>query len=203
LLLGIEAVNLSQSISQTIHMKNIIAFAGSNSSTSINHKLVVFAASQIKNHHENYQVKVIKLTDFNLPMFSEDLEKEQGFSPNLRLLHQEIANADGVIIAVNEYNSGVSGFFKNTTDWLSRIDRDFLKSKKVLLLSTSPGGRGAMTALEFTKNVFPRFGAEITDSFSFPKFYENFSTEENKILDEALSLSFNDVLQNFIRQLES
>jgi len=60
-----------------------------------------------------------------------------------------------------------------------------------------------MTALEFTKNVFPRFGAEITDSFSFPKFYENFSSEENRILDESLALTFNVVLQNFVRQLES
>lgn len=180
-------------------MKKIIAFAGSNSSTSINHKFVSFAASQIKNH----EVNVIKLTDYELPMFSEDIEKEQGFPPNLRLLNQEISNAEGIIISVNEYNSGVSGFFKNTIDWLSRIDIDFLKDKKVLLLSTSPGGRGAMTALEFTKNVFPRFGADITDSFSFPKFYENFSTEENKILDESLSLTFNDVLQNFVRQLES
>jgi len=115
-------------------MKKILAFSGSNSSTSINHKFVSFAASQIKNH----DVNVIRLTDFELPMFTEDLEKEYGFSPNLRLLNQGIYNTDGVIISVNEYNSGVSGFFKNTTDWLSRIDIDFLKDKKVLLLSTSP-----------------------------------------------------------------
>ncbi len=178
-------------------MKKIVAFAGSNSSTSINHKLVTFAASQI----EDYDVKVIKLTDYELPMFSEDLEKEQGFSSNLRLLNQEIAEADALIISVNEHNSGVSAFFKNVTDWLSRLNRDFLKDKKVLLLATSPGGRGAMSALEFTKNTLPRFGAEIIDSFSLPKFYENYLADENKITNSSLSLAFNDVLQNFIRQL--
>ncbi len=59
-----------------------------------------------------------------------------------------------------------------------------------------------MTALEFTNSAFPRFGADITDSFSFPKFYENFSSEENKILDETLANKFNKVLQNFVIQLE-
>jgi NAD(P)H-dependent FMN reductase len=159
--------------------------------------LVTFAASQIEDH----DVMVIKLTDYELPMFSEDLEKEQGFSSNLRLLHQEIVEADALIISVNEHNSGISAFFKNVTDWLSRLNRDFLKDKKVLLLATSPGGRGAMSALEFTKNTLPRFGAEVIDSFSFPKFYENFLAGENKITNPSLSLAFNDVLQNFIRQL--
>ena len=180
-------------------MKKIIAFSGSNSSTSINQKFVSFASLQIKNH----EVTVIQLTDYELPMFSEDIEKGEGFPINLEKLNQLISEADGVVISVNEYNSGVSGFFKNTTDWLSRINRDFLKDKKVLLLSTSPGGRGGMSALEFTTNTLPRFGAEITDSFSFPKFYENFSSEENRILDDYLALAFNDVLKNFVRQLES
>ena len=179
-------------------MKKIIAFSGSNSSTSINQKFVSFAASQMKNH----EVKVIKLTDYELPIFSEDIEKEKGFPSNLEKLNQEITNADGVIISVNEYNSGVSGFFKNTTDWLSRLNRHFLKDKKVLLLATSPGGRGASSALEFTTNTFPRFGADITDSFSFPSFYENFSSEEQQITKPSLSEDFNRVLQNFVAQLD-
>jgi len=179
-------------------MKKILAFAGSNSTTSINHQLVTFSASQINAH----QIKVIKLTDFDLPMFSEDLEKEKGFPSNLELLNKEIEAVDGLIISVNEYNSGVSGFFKNTTDWLSRLNRHFLKDKKVLLLATSPGGRGASSALEFTTNTFPRFGADITDSFSFPSFYENFSSEEQQITEPSLSEVFDRVLQNFVAQLD-
>lgn len=178
-------------------MKKILAFSGSNSSSSINQKFVTFAASQIKDH----QVKVIKLSNFEIPMFSEDIEKEKGFPYNLELLNKEIEAADGIIISVNEYNSGVSGFFKNNTDWLSRLNRDFLKNKKVLLLSTSPGGRGASSALAFTTDTFPRFGAEITDSFSFPSFYENFSSEEKQITKPALSEAFNLVIQNFVAQL--
>jgi NAD(P)H-dependent FMN reductase len=178
-------------------MKKILAFAGSNSSTSINHQLVTFAASQIKDH----QVKVIKLTDFELPMFSEDIEKEKGYSSNLELLNKEFETVDGIIISVNEHNGMVSGFYKNTNDWLSRINRDFLKNKKVLVMSSSPGARGASSALAYTTSTLPRFGAEITDSFSFPSFYENFSSEEKKITKASLLDAFDLVLQNFVAQL--
>lgn len=180
-------------------MKKILAFAGSNSSISINHQLVDFVATQIVDHHVN----VIKLTDYPLEMFSEDLEKEQGFSTELRSLHELILESDALIISVNEHNSGVSAFFKNTTDWLSRLDKKFLENKKVLLLATSPGGRGAISALEFTKNSLPRFGADIIESFSFPKFHENFSKEEQKINDVVLEFSLKDAIQNFVRRLES
>ena len=52
----------------------ILAFAASSSSQSINKKLVTYATSLI----ENAEVKVIDLNDYELPMFSEDKERELG-----------------------------------------------------------------------------------------------------------------------------
>ncbi|MCW9036280.1 NAD(P)H-dependent oxidoreductase [Altibacter sp.] len=180
-------------------MKKILAFAGSNSSTSINHELVLFAASQIA----DYQVKVIRLTDYNLALFSEDIEKQDGYSVELTLLKNEIREADALLISVNEHNGMVSAFFKNVTDWLSRLDRKFLDGKKVLLMSTSNGKRGAASAMAYTKDTLPRFGAEIVESFSFPSFSENFSVTDKKITNETLYLGFIDVLQNFLHQIDS
>ena len=179
-------------------MKKILFFAGSNSSKSINHKLVSFAATQVAVH----KVEVIILTDYKLPMFGEDLENEKGYSVELRMLYNKIKEADALVISVNEHNSTVSAYFKNTIDWLSRLDRNFLKDKKVLLMSTSNGKRGAASALEYTKNVLPRFGATIIESFSFPSYSENFSEETNSISNEVLLLGFTDVLQNFVHQIE-
>lgn len=178
-------------------MKKIVAFAGSNSSTSINHALVSYAASQITAH----EVKVIKLTDFPLEIFGEDIEKERGYSVDLRLLLNEIKGADALMISVNEHNGGASAFFKNVLDWLSRIEYKFLAGKKILLMSTSTGKRGAASSLEYVKNVIPRFDGEVVESFSFPSFPENFSLEENKITNELLELGFIDVLQNFQHQI--
>ena len=107
-------------------MKKILCFAGSNSSKSINHKLVTFAASQIVGQ----KVGIIKLIDYDLPLFSEDIEREKRYSVALKILYNKIREADALVISVNEHNRTVSAFFKNTLDWLSRLDRNFLEGKK-------------------------------------------------------------------------
>lgn len=181
-------------------MKKILAFAGSNSSSSINQKLVQFAASQI----HAVEVKTIKLTDYPLEIFSEDAEKEKGFSVELQLLLNEIEKADGLIISVNEHNSGTSAFFKNILDWLSRIKYKFLEDKKILLMSTSTGRGGATKSLEYVKDVITnRYSGTIVESFSFPSFNYNFSETENKITNETLALGFTDIIQNFEHQVNA
>ncbi len=177
-------------------MKNILAFAGSNSNTSINHKLVTYIASELKDH----DITVLRLTNYQMPMYSEDEEKN-GFPAMAMGLKQEIYEADALIISVNEHNGSWSAFFKNIMDWLSRLDRNFLEGKKVLLMSTAPGKRGGLSSLEYAKTVLPRFGAEITESFSFPSFYENFSSESNSVTNETLLLGLKQVLSTFAHQI--
>lgn len=179
-------------------MKNILAIAGSNSSTSINQKLVEYVAKEIVDH----KIKVLKLANYSMPIYSEDEEKENGF-PGMTLgLKQEISEAEALIISVNEHNGSWSAFFKNIIDWLSRLDRNFLEGKKILLMSTSPGQRGGLSSLEFAKNVLPRFGGEIIESFSFPSFHANFSIENNEVTDETLLLGLKEVLSTFAHQIK-
>lgn len=174
-------------------MATILAFAGSNSSTSINLKLVRFTANQMENH----DVQVLNLANYPFPMYSEDHEKEHGFLNSLIELKKDIKNADGIVISVNEHNGGLSAYFKNVIDWLSRLDRDFIKGSKVLLLSTSPGKRGGIGAQEVAKNTLSRFGAEILGTFSLPSFNENFDAE-NGITDEELSKQHKSAIAAFI-----
>jgi len=178
-------------------MKKILVFSGSNSTKSINDKLAKFAASQIVGH----DIEIIKLTDYVLPFFSEDIESERGFPIDLKMLYNKIKEADALIISVNEHNGMISAFFKNTLDWLSRLDRNFLKNKKVLLMSTSTGKHGGSRALEYSKYILPRFGATIIESFSIPSFVLNYSEESQSLSDEVLLLGFTDVLQNFAHQI--
>lgn len=178
-------------------MKKILAFSGSNSSTSINQKLVEFVVSEIK----IYETRVINLSSYSVPIYSEDLEKEKGFPGRILGLKQEISEVDALLIAVNEHNGSWSAFFKNIIDWLSRLDRNFLEGKKILIMSTSPGTRGGLGALEYAKGVFPRFGADVVDSFSFPSFYDNFSVASKTVTDETLLLGLNEVLSTFVHQI--
>ena len=159
-------------------MKKTIAFAGSNSSKSINHQVVSYIATLAEN------IEVIRLTNYETPFYSADLEEESGIPVSIIDLNNKLVTADRLIISVAEHNGNLTAFFKNIIDWLSRNDRDFLKGKEVILLSTSPGKAGASSSLNIITNMLPRFGAEIKASISIPSFYEVF--EEGKLSDEEL-----------------
>ncbi|WP_299215623.1 NAD(P)H-dependent oxidoreductase, partial [uncultured Dokdonia sp.] len=107
-----------------------------------------------------------------------------------------------LILSVNEHNGTVSAFFKNILDWLSRVDRNFLSDTKILLMSTSPGARGAKMALEYTKEVLPRFGGTVVESFSFPSFQDNFDTESNTIKDATLAMGVDEVIASFLQEVK-
>lgn len=119
-------------------MAYLLGFAGSNSSTSINYALVKYTAGLIT----DIPIKLMDLAQCPFPMFSEDHEREQGYSDALRELLLDIQNADGLLISVNEHNGALSAYFKNLLDWLSRLDRRCMADKRVLLMATSGGKRG-------------------------------------------------------------
>lgn len=179
-------------------MKKILAFAGSNSSQSINHALIEYVADNIMEQ----EVEIIRLTDYEMPLFDVDSETETGYPLETRMLKNVIANYGALMISVNEHNGGPSAFFKNTIDWLSRLDRNFLEGKKILLMSTSTGRGGASFSLEYAKRVLPRFGAEILDDFSIPSFNHVFDVESNTITDEVLLLGLKEVVGNFEHAIE-
>ena len=177
-------------------MAKILAFAGSNSSTSINYQLVKHTVSLIEKH----EVRSLNMANYPFPMYSEDLEKEEGYSNSLVELKNDIQRCDALIISVNEHNSNPSAYFKNVLDWLSRLERKFLLDKKVLLMSASMGKRGGIGSLSVVEAMLPRFGAEITATFSLPSYAENFDPE-NGIADKALAQDHSDALALFIKTL--
>ncbi|MEK6153671.1 NAD(P)H-dependent oxidoreductase [Flavobacteriaceae bacterium 3-367] len=177
-------------------MATILALAGSNSSTSINYKLVKYTAALLTSH----EVQLLNMINFPFPMYSSDYEKENGFSNSLIELRQDIGKADGIVLSVNEHNGGPSAYFKNLTDWLSRLDIRFLEGKKVLLMSTSPGKRGGVTALELTKARLVRFGGEVVATFSLPSFNGNYSAEDG-IVDAELAQAHRLALDTFLAKI--
>ncbi len=177
-------------------MASILAFAGSNSSTSVNFKLVKYTTSHLNDH----DLELLNMASITFPMYSEDREKQLGFAEALLQLKEKIEKADALIISVNEHNSGPSAYFKNVLDWLSRANGNYLENKKVFLISTSPGKRGAIGAHEYIKNALPRVGAVVVSTFSLPSFYSNFN-EEQGVIDAELSKAHERAKENFISEL--
>lgn len=178
-------------------MKTILAFAGSNSSTSINQKLLDHITGRIQGH----EIKMLQLTEFPLPIYDEDIEKESGIPMNAKIIYNYILEHDALVVAVNEHNGTASAFFKNIIDWLSRTNKNFLEGKKILMVSTSPGQRGAKGSLEYCRDIFGRFGGQVIESFSFPSFQDNF--QNGKVINEVLDMGIEDVLTTFAHQIDA
>ncbi|UFH35284.1 NADPH-dependent FMN reductase [Flavobacterium acetivorans] len=170
----------------------IIAFGASPSKNSINKKLATYAAHLF----ENEQVEVLDLNDFQMPLFSVDIEKEIGHHPLAQAFLDKMASADFLVVSLAENNSNYSAAFKNVFDWCSRITVKVFQQKPMLLMATSDGKRGGANVLEIAKNAFPRYGADVKATFSLPSFYDNFDSEKGAISNPEFDNQLRDIVKN-------
>lgn len=172
-------------------MKKIIAFGASNSENSINKTFATYASEKLT----NVEVNVLDLNDFELPIYSSKIEAAQGIPQNAVRFDQEITAADAIVLSLAEHNGLHASVFKNLFDWMSRIDQKVWKNKPMLLLATSPGGRGGQNVLKVTKDLLPHFGGNLIADFSLPSFQKNF--QENDIVDPELKAGFEAQIKRF------
>lgn len=175
-------------------MPNILALGASSSKQSINRKLANYAANLI----EEAEVDLIDLNNYEMPIYSIDREQADGIPVLAEAFKQAIDKADAIVISFAEHNGSYTAAFKNILDWVSRIDGPLWSNKPMLLLSTSPGGRGGLTVLNAAAASFGYLGAELIGQMALPKFNENFS-EETGLLDEEMKLT----LTQLIKKLDS
>lgn len=162
-------------------MKKILAIGASNSKESINKKLAVHVANKI----ENATINIADLNELTLPLYSPDLESENGIPENALKFKAMIDDSDGIVLSLAEYNGLMTTAFKNLWDWTSRVDMKIWKNKPMFLMAASPGGRGGANVLRVTKELLPHFGGNVIADFSLPRFFQNFS--EEGIKDETLN----------------
>jgi NAD(P)H-dependent FMN reductase len=163
--------------------RKVVAFAASSSSRSINRQLVTYASGLLA----NAQVEVLDLNDFELPLFSVDREDELGQPPQALAFLQKLKQADGIIISFAEHNGAYSAAYKNLYDWVSRIQPRVYQDKPMVLLSTSPGGRGGKSVMELALSQIPRFGGQIRASLSLPSFMDNFDSASGRVSNPELA----------------
>lgn len=178
-------------------MMKILAFAGSTSSTSINKELVKFV---LKSFPED-EINLIDLNDFTMSVFSVDLEKKR-FPDEAHNFLKQIEECDAIICSLAEHNRSYSAAFKNIFDWASRINVKVFQNKPMLLMSTSPGGFGGGNVMNTAKTFFPQFGADVKETFSLSKFYENFDLQSG-VIDPEMLKELNSKIESFKNQATS
>lgn len=161
----------------------LLAFAASNSKKSINKQLVAYAASLV----EGAEVELLDLNDYELPLFSEDREKELGHPELAKSFMARVAASDALMISFAEHNGSYSAAYKNLFDWSSRIGPKVFQDKPMVMLSTSPGARGGATVLAAATGSAPFFAGHVKASLAIPGFYENFDVERGTLRNEELN----------------
>jgi len=159
----------------------ILAFAGSTRKESFNKKLVKIAADAAR--AAGAQVTYLDLKDIPMPLFDEDLEKEQGLSENAKKFRALLQAHDGFLISAPEYNSSISGVLKNAIDWASRplpgeTPLVCFAGKVVTLMSASPGALGGLRGLVIVRSLLSNIGVIVLPTqVAVPKAHEVFGPD--------------------------
>ena len=176
----------------------ILAFAASNSSASINRRLVEHAAEIVLAEiRPDAEVEFIDLNDFEMPLYSADREKAGGVPELAHRFRDKIGAADALLISFAEHNGSYTVAFKNVYDWASRIDMKVYQGKPMVVLSTSPGKGGGGNVLKTVLSAAPFFGGEVIGSLSVPQFGQSFDAAAGKLRDPALAASLREALAPF------
>lgn len=143
-------------------MAKILAFAGSARKESLNKKLLKIVAAGAED--AGALLTMVDLAEFEMPLFNQDLEIEQGMPEKAGELKQLMIEHDGFLIASPEYNSAFSPLLKNSLDWASRAEGDVepplvaFKGKTAGIVATSPGNLGGIRGLVSLRMLLGNLG---------------------------------------------
>ena len=145
-------------------MTKLLAFAGSTRQNSYNQSVLDVAVQGAKD--AGVEVTVIRLKDYDMPLFNEDDEKEFGIPERARAFKQLLLDYDGFLIASPEYNSSYPAVLKNAIDWASRMEDgekplQAFKGKVAGIMAASAGGLGGIRVLVVLRMLLANLGITV------------------------------------------
>lgn len=182
-------------------MNRIIAFAGSTRTGSYNKnilKTAVFGAREA-----GAEVSVIDLKDYPMPLYDGDLEEKEGIPENGKKLKELFNTHHALLLALPEYNSSMTGVFKNTIDWVSRTEKGEIPlqcfvGKVAGLISASIGGYGGMRGLVHARAMLENINVLVMpDQVCVSRATEAFD-EYGNLKDEKLKKSIEKLGANLV-----
>lgn len=81
----------------------------------------------------------------DLPMFNQDV-LDEGMPAPVKRFRDQVAAADGLLIASPEYNFSIPSPLKNAIDWGSRAPSQVFHEKPVAIFTVAPGPVGGTRA---------------------------------------------------------
>jgi NAD(P)H-dependent FMN reductase len=123
-------------------MAKIIGISGSLRRKSFNTSLLQAAQGLMP---QGSTLEIASIAD--IPLYNADVETASGIPAAVAQLKDQLAAADGLLLATPEYNNSIPGVLKNAIDWLTRPANDIPKvfgGCPVAIMGASPGGFGTI-----------------------------------------------------------
>lgn len=171
-------------------MTRIIGIAGSLRRDSFNAALLR-AALELVPQNARLDIEAIR----DIPLYNYDVEVE-GIPPAVSRLKDEVAAADGLLIATPEYNNAIPGVAKNAIDWLSRPPDDIPRvfhNKPVAVMGASPGRFGTVLSQNAWLPVLRTLGTR-------PWFGGRLLVSQAAQMFDANGKLANDTIRNLLRE---
>lgn len=168
-------------------MPHILGISGSLRRGSFNTSLLRTAVALAP---AGTTIEVGSIAEF--PLYNADVEAAS-VPPPVKVLKDQLAAADGLLIATPEYNNSIPGVAKNAIDWLSRPPSDvpkLFRKKRVALMGATPGQGGTILSqaawlpILATLGTSPWFGGRLRISSAATVFDADGNLVDEKIREQ-------------------
>ena len=133
----------------------------------------------------------------DLPMYNQDLF-DAGIPQPAKRFYDEVAAADGVLIASPEYNFSVTPALKNAIDWVSKMPNQPFSYKPIAIISASQGPMGgARVQYDLRRIVGQLWGLILPKPEVFIGVAQTKFDKEGRLTDETTRKFLTDLLAGF------
>ncbi len=191
----------------------ILALSGSIREKSFNSRLLDIAVTGAKS--AGAEVTVVNLRDYDMPLFNQDLEYQEGAPDAVVQLKNLMIQHQGLLIASPEYNGFPSPLLKNMLDWMSRQQNEHeppmfaYNGKIAAVMAASPGAGGGTRGLTILRILLQNLGVmalpgQVTLGRAGQAFREDGRLHEERLqlAAESLGSDLYDVLMKQASELD-
>lgn len=138
----------------------------------------------------------------DLPLFNADFEKES-YPEAAKRFKEAVRAANGIIIAMPEYNRSIPGVLKNAIDWASRPYGDSVwEQMPILVVGASTGAIGTAVGQYHLKQVLLYLNARLVGQ---PEFHlggaKDKFNEQGQLIDEKTKEFIVKALEALIQEI--
>ena len=133
----------------------------------------------------------------DIPMYNQDVF-DAGIPAPAKRFYDEIAAADGVLIATPEYNFSLPAVLKNAIDWVSKMPNQPFNNKPIAVFSASQGPLGgARVQYDVRKILVQLWGLVLPRPEVFIGAAQTKFDKDGKLTDEATRKFLADLVTGF------